>query len=139
MHRFAVVGAANAVLDLAVFNLLLLTHPTRSAPILVVYNTIAVLAALGNSYVWNSRWTFRGRMTAGVRRWRERALFGVQGGVNLGINDLVILLGSLLLGPGGASVPSPVGTDAVKVVAMLAASAASYLLMRHVVFHPPPR
>jgi len=137
ISRFAVVGALNAGVDLAVYNVLLLLDPSPSPPALVAYNTCAVLAALANSYLWNSRWTFRERRRrAPERRWRERFLFTVQGGVNVAVNDAVVLGLSLLtawLGLGSAWT-----ANGVKVVAMLAASAVSYLLMHRVVFTRKP-
>ncbi len=136
--RFAAVGASNVVLDLAVFNLLVLTHPTRSAWLLVAYNTVAVLAALANSYVWNSRWTFGDRPPARpAHRWRQRLLFALQGGLNLAVNDVAVLGTSLVL-ISLLGAPTAIAANASKVVAMLTASLVSYLLMHLVVF-PTPR
>lgn len=132
--RFAAVGVANAVLDLAVFNLLFFLDPTRSPALLVAYNTCAVIVAIANSYVWNSRWTFRDRPRHGrLDRWRQRTLFAVQGGVNLAVNDLAVLGLSLLLTP-VLGLGATTAANASKVLAMLTASAVSYLLMHHVVF-----
>lgn len=132
--RYAAVGASNAVVDLAAFNIMVFAHATRSPQVLVAYNTIAVLLALINSWAWNSRWTFRdrARRQAGGR-WRQRGLFAFQGLVNLGVNDLTILVLSLLLRP-VLGMPATLASNLSKVVAMLTASATSYLLMHQVVF-----
>ncbi|HET8602858.1 MAG TPA: glycosyltransferase [Marmoricola sp.] len=133
LSRFAAVGATNAGIDLAVFNLLLLLDPTRSPALLVAYNTCAVIAAIANSYVWNSRWTFRDRARGGLaRRWRQRVLFALQGGINLTVNDVVVLVLSLLASWLGLR--SSVAANGVKVVAMLSASAVSYVFMHYFVF-----
>jgi glycosyltransferase involved in cell wall biosynthesis/putative flippase GtrA len=136
LSRFAGVGVANAAIDLAVFNILILVHPTRSSAELVVYNTFAVTLALANSYLLNSRWTFRdSAVRSGRQRRRRRILFALQSCVNLGINDLAILVFSMILStlfsPG-----SVVTSNLSKVGAMVTASASSYALMRLVVFRP---
>ena len=53
--KFAVVGVLNTTLDFAVFLVLLYVV---GWPLLVA-NTVAYLVGLTNSYVLNSRWTFR--------------------------------------------------------------------------------
>ncbi|MHB8505515.1 MAG: GtrA family protein, partial [Acidimicrobiales bacterium] len=118
-------------------------HPTRSAGLNVAYNTIAVLAAITNSYFWNSRWTFADLVAKDAKRWRQRALFLGQGGINLGVSDTAILGLSLLL-RSRHWLPATLMSDLSKVVAMLTASAVSYVLMHFVVFragrpHPQPR
>jgi glycosyltransferase involved in cell wall biosynthesis/putative flippase GtrA len=134
ISRFALVGASNAVIDLGVFNILVFLHSTRSSALLVAYNTIAVLLALFNSYLWNSRWTFADRVAGNPRRrWAERGLFLLQGGINLAVNDLVILGLSLLLTP-ILGLPATLASNMSKVGAMLTASAVSFLLMHFVVF-----
>lgn len=134
LTRFVTVGATNAAVDLAVFNVLVLAHPTRSPQLLVVYNTLAVVAALTNSYLWNSRWTFRDRTATGsLGRWRQRGLFLIQSALNLVVNDLTIWGMGLLLQP-ALGVPAAAASNASKVVAMLTASATSYLMMHRMVF-----
>ncbi len=140
--RFLAVGLSNAVVDLGVFNFFVLVHPTRSAGLNVAYNTVAVVAAILNSYFWNSRWTFADRVAPGGGRWRQRAMFLGQGGINLAVSDGVVLGLSLLLGTLG--IPAALMSNLSKVVAMFSASAVSYLLMHFLVFderrvrpHPP--
>ncbi|MHB1928321.1 MAG: glycosyltransferase [Acidimicrobiales bacterium] len=141
--RFLAVGMSNAAVDLGVFNSFVFVHPTRSAGLNVAYNTIAVLAAITNSYFWNSRWTFADLVAKDAKRWRQRALFLGQGGINLGVSDTAILGLSLLL-RSRHWLPATLMSDLSKVVAMLTASAVSYVLMHFVVFragrpHPQPR
>lgn len=141
--RFAAVGALNAAVDLAAFNIMVFAHPTRSSKTVVAYNTIAVLIALLNSYAWNSRWTFRDRNRAGaLGRWRQRGLFLLQGLINLAVNDVTILGLSLVLSP-ILGMPATLASNVSKVVAMITASSTSYVLMHYVVFRraraPDPR
>lgn len=134
LATFAAVGAGNALVDLLAFNVLVFLHPTRSSGLLVLYNTVAVLIALANSYIWNRRWTFRDRAAGGSgRRWRERVLFAGQGGVNLAVNDLTIWgLGQFVQPNLGLS--AAVASNVSKVSAMIVSSATSYLLMHRLVF-----
>jgi glycosyltransferase involved in cell wall biosynthesis/putative flippase GtrA len=131
--KFLAVGASNAVVDLGVFNLFVLVHPTRSAGLNVVYNTVAVIGAIINSYFWNSRWTFSDVIERAGGRWRQRALFLAQGGINLAVSDAVVLGLALALGASRV-LPAAVVSNLSKVVAMFTASAVSYLLMHYVVF-----
>ena len=131
--KFLAVGASNAVVDLGVFNFFVLVNPTRSAGLNVVYNTVAVIGAIVNSYFWNSRWTFSDVIERAGGRWRQRMLFLAQGGINLAVSDAVVLGLALLLGSSRV-LPAAVVSNVSKVVAMFTASAVSYLLMHYVVF-----
>lgn len=130
--RFSVVGATNAAVDLGLFNLLLFAYPTRNTPILVLFNTCAVLAALTNSWWWNSRWTFRRRKRIHDRR-RQRLLFAAQGAVNIGVNDATVAAVSAALNYVGVLGAAAAGNVA-KVIAMVVASATSFVAMHLVVF-----
>ena len=133
ISRFAVVGAMNAGVDLAVFNLLLFLFPDPSPTMLVVYNTCAVVAALTNSYLWNRHWTFRERRPrAPGRPWRQRLLFALQGGVNIAVNDAAVVGLSVLISWFG--VQSALAANSAKVIAMLVASSISYWLLHRFVF-----
>ena len=59
IFRFAVVGAINTAVDLAVLNLLIaLTHTGRNGAMFALYKTVAFVAAVLNSYLMNRSWTF---------------------------------------------------------------------------------
>lgn len=134
VRRFTMVAAGNAVVDLGVFNLLVLINPSRSPEVLVLYNTISVVAALLNSYLWNSRWTFGDRSASdAASRRRQRTLFLGQAAVNLAVNNVTIYAVSFLLQP-FAGLSAAAVSNIAKVFAMLAASATSYVLMRRLVF-----
>ncbi len=128
--RFLVVGAGNAIVDLGLLNLLLLLHPAGDDVTLVVDNTIAVAGALLNSYLWNPRWTFRSQVAHAPR---QRVLFVAQGLLNLLISNLVLLAVVEVLPP----VPSiwyGIANNGAKLVAMVAASTTSFVLLRTFVF-----
>ena len=59
--RFCVVGTSNAVIDFGVLNVMLTVFPSRATVPLLVYNSVAVVLAATNSFVWNRHFTFRMR------------------------------------------------------------------------------
>ncbi|MCL6563053.1 MAG: GtrA family protein [Firmicutes bacterium] len=132
--KFVTVGLGNAAIDLGVFNGLYLLSPTRSVGRLVLYNSVAVAMAILNSYVWNTRWTFRRQARRrGRALMRQRALFVAQSLVNIGVNDLVLgLIAPWILAL--HLMPPAVGNNLAKLVAMLTASFSSFLMMRWLVF-----
>jgi len=132
--RFLVVGFSNALVDLGVLNLLLVLYPTHAVLNLLADNTVAVALAILNSYLWNTRWTFRATATGGVR---QRVLFGLQALLNIALNNLVLFSLSGLL-PSTSGIGYLIGSNAVKLVAMFVASTASFVLLRTVVFRARP-
>jgi putative flippase GtrA len=57
--RFAIVGVINTTVDLTVLNTLILATAHGCSGLLYsVFKTISFSAAVGNSYLMNSRWTF---------------------------------------------------------------------------------
>jgi putative flippase GtrA len=133
--RFAAVGLLNAAVDLAVLNLLLLLWPTSDPLGLTVENSLAVALAIANSYVWNTRWTFRREADGSLR---QLGLFVAQSLLNIAINDAALVLTAgqvrrLHLGPAW------VGVNLSKGAAMAFASSTSFLIMRLVVFRPTRR
>lgn len=133
LHRylkFITVGALNALVDLFVLNLLLMVRPTRSVEELSLYNTLAVGAAVLNSYFWNRRWTFRDLADSSRR---QRMLFWVQAAFNVLLNDLITVWLSLYL-TSVKSLPLFLGSNLAKGLAMFLSSSGSYLLLKFVIF-----
>jgi len=130
--EFLSVGLLNAAVDLGVLNLLLWLWPTTNSLGLTLENSLAVALAITNSYLWNSRWTFRRQADGSVR---QIVLFVAQSVLNIGINDLALILTAgqvrqLHLGPAWVSL------NLSKGVAMAFASSTSFLIMRRFVFRP---
>ncbi|MCY0876913.1 MAG: GtrA family protein [Firmicutes bacterium] len=132
--KFLLVGLVNAAVDLLVLNAFLLVHPTLSSPVLLTYNTLAVICAIATGYVLNRRWTFRDRTT---NTWRERLLFWIQGGINVLINDLILLFLSRYI-IAHLHFPLVVSSNVAKGVAMASSSSVSYLILHFVVFRKKP-
>jgi putative flippase GtrA len=130
------VGIANAAIDLGIFNVLIFAAPTRNPGRLTLYNTAAVIVAMANGYLWHSRWTFRDRAARGPRElWKQRGAFGLQAGVNIGVNDVAVAILGTLFNLGHV-IPATIANEAAKLLAMLAASTTSYYLMKLIVFRP---
>ncbi len=136
--RFATVGLTSTALELALYNVLLAVHPTRSTVTLVVYSTFGVLAAIINSYFWNSRWAFRASAVHhGPHANLQRLLFVLQSGANIGINDgVVALMAPFLLSQ--HFLPAYAASNLAKVAAMSCASVFSFVALREVVFRAHP-
>jgi len=132
--QFVFVGLGNSIIDLGVFNGLYLLWPTRNVKQLVFYNTIAVGAAILNSYIWNSRWTFRQkRRTRGPGATRQRLLFLMQSLINIVVNDLILGLIAPWIAATHA-IPHVLANNIAKLMAMFLASLTSFLMMKLVVF-----
>jgi putative flippase GtrA len=100
----------------------------------VLYNTLSVLAAVVNSYIWDSRWAFRGGAAHhGRKAARQRLLFVAQSGANIGINDgVVAVLAPALLAL--QFLPVAGAENLAKLAGMSSASLFSFVVLRLVVF-----
>ncbi|HBQ95565.1 MAG: GtrA family protein [Firmicutes bacterium] len=132
--QFVSVGLGNAFIDLLVFNGLYWLFPTRDVDQLVVYNTVAVMAAISNSYIWNTRWTFRKNVHQhGKEAIRQRTLFVIQSLINIVVNDLILwLIAPLVLQV--HMIPHVMANNIAKLAAMFLASLTSFIMMKLVVF-----
>ena len=128
--KFSVVGLSNAVVDIGVLNLFLWLQPTRETSMLVIYNGVALVLANLNSYIGNTRWTFRGRAEHGLR---QKMLFCLQGLLNIGISTGIFwaLIHPLLV---NTEVPAYLVGNVAKIISVVVASVISFFLLRYVVF-----
>ena len=127
--RFCVVGTSNAIIDFGVLNVALALFPTQATVTLLAYNTVAVMLAATNSFIWNRRFTFR---VHGPLHADEVARFAVVALGTAVLNDLVLLVLSVLfpaLMNSGA-----IGANLLKLGAILGAMALSFFGMRCWVF-----
>jgi putative flippase GtrA len=91
--KFGIVGAVNYVLDVAVFNALVV-GPLHNKPI--TSKAISTIIAATSSYFMNRHWTWRHRARTGVGR--EYGLFLVLSAVALGITLGALAFGEYALG-----------------------------------------
>jgi len=125
LGKFALVGAAGAVIDFAVFNLL---RVGLDAP-LVAANILSVCCAIASNFYWNRRWTFAeasGRaVTLPLTRFVTVSLIG------LALNTGLLVLGVRLL---PAWLTEPWRANVAKAVAIGLVLIWNYLLNRHWTF-----
>ena len=128
--KFSLVGLSNAVVDIGVLNLFLWLQPTRETSLLVLYNGFALVLANVNSYIGNSRWTFRGRAEHNLR---QRTLFCLQAFLNIGISTAVFwaLIHPLLV---DTEIPAYLVGNVAKIISVVVASVISFFILRYVVF-----
>jgi putative flippase GtrA len=127
--EFILVGSLNALIDLLFLNILLMIWPTTDNVQLIVFNTIAYLLAITNSYFWNSRISFRKNARKDLR---EKVYFFIQAGISLIISNLIFLAGTQLLKPFNLSIWQIQNIS--KAFAMATPSFASFLFMKYFVF-----
>jgi putative flippase GtrA len=129
--KFTIVGFSNAVLDLGTLNLFLWLASTRDPSVLALYNGVALLLANLNSYVWNTRWTFRSR--AKRNDFRQRSLFALQVLINMVISNGLfwIMIRPVLI---HTDVPAYLAGNVAKIISVVVASTIAFFFMRYVVF-----
>jgi putative flippase GtrA len=129
--KFTIVGFSNAVVDIGTLNLFLWLASTRDPSVLALYNGVALLLANLNSYVWNTRWTFRGR--AKRNDLRQRSLFALQVLVNIAISNGLfwIMIRPVLI---HTEVPAYLAGNVAKIISVGVASTIGFFFMRYVVF-----
>jgi putative flippase GtrA len=92
MAKFGLVGSVNYVLDVAVFNVLIV-GPLDNRPITA--KTISTVLAATSSYFMNRHWTWRDRARSGIGR--EYGLFIVLSGVGLALTLGCLAFGEYVL------------------------------------------
>lgn len=113
--KFLVVGAANTLLSLAVFNVLI-AFTGSGAP---AANAVAYALGIANSYFWNRRWTFADRKHVPAARTFPR--FVVTNLAGLAITTAVVA--ALEYATGGvpllAALSRPLLLNAIEVLAIM--------------------
>ncbi|HSU79537.1 MAG TPA: GtrA family protein [Candidatus Angelobacter sp.] len=128
--KFGAVGLTSGALDLGSLNLLLLIWPTSNHVLLVVFNTFAYALAVLNSYIWNSRFTFR---EGNSNTHGQKVAFIVQAIISLFISDGVLYVGTVLLSTTNWF-PRLVIYNIAKLLSMFLSSLASFFFMKFFVF-----
>lgn len=127
--QFIFVGSLNALIDIGFLNILLFIWPTTNEMLLIIFNTVAYLFAVANSYFWNSRIAFRNHARKDLR---EKVYFFIQAGISLIISNLAFLGGIHFLSLFRLSVR--LIQNIAKAFAMATPSIASFLFMKYFVF-----
>jgi putative flippase GtrA len=124
------VGLTSGALDLGSLNLLLLIWPTSNHVLLVIFNTFAYALAVLNSYIWNSRYTFK---EVNSNSHGQKVAFIVQAIISLFISDGVLYVGTTLLTM-THWFPKLVVYNIAKLLSMFLSSLASFFFMKFFVF-----
>ena len=129
--KFTIVGFINAFVDIGTLNLFLWFASTRDPSVLALYNGVALVLANVNSYLWNTRWTFKGR--AKRRDPRQRTLFTVQALFNICVSNALffLLIRPVLV---YTEVSAYLAGNVAKLISVAVASTISFFLLRYVVF-----
>jgi putative flippase GtrA len=127
--QFNLIAVSNAAIDIGSLNVFLFIWPTENTWLLALFNSIAYILAILNSYFWNTRFTFRYHVEKGVR---EKVSFAIQAGLSLGINNLVFLLA--IQGLGWFNMPMWLSVNISKGMSMFCSSTASFFFMKWFVF-----
>jgi len=123
------VGVVNALVDFGTLNLLSWYWPTADPVRLALYNTLALVLANANSYLFNTLWTFREQTNHDLR---QRVTFVAQALLNVGVSNSLLWLTAGLLA--GTALPVAVAQNVAKAVSIVGASTFGFLAMRYVVF-----
>lgn len=130
--KFCVVGMANALVDFGTLNLLLWYWPAADPTRLALYNTLALVLANANSYLFNSVWTFREQTRRDGPR--QGVSFVAQALLNIGVSNGLLWLAAGLLAD--TALPLTVAHNLAKIISTVGASTFGFLAMRYVVFRP---
>ena len=117
--KFALVGASNTAITLAVFHLLAVTLAVPA----VWANVLGWLAGFVNSFAWNRVWTFRYARSVPTRRVLPR--FAASTLVALTVSSGVVLILQALFPVAGRSAAA---LDAIEVAAILTSLVINYTL-----------
>lgn len=126
--RYCIVGLSCAAIDLGLLNGLLYFFPTERTSLLTLYNSIAYGLAVLNSYIWNSKYTFKEKKSP-----KQFMAFIIQALVSLLIANIVFILGLWLLGFVYV-LPKWLKTNIAKTVSMFLSSTASFFFNKFIVF-----
>ncbi|HET7627813.1 MAG TPA: GtrA family protein [Bacillales bacterium] len=127
--QFKTIGIVNGFIDIGSLNAFLLLWPTKDDRLLLLYSSIAYVLAVANSYIWNSRITFRESEKTGRR---ERGLFIVQAAISFLIHNAIFWLA--LNGLAHVFASQWLIDNGAKYLAMFSSSTASFFFMKGFVF-----
>lgn len=131
--QFSTIGLSNAIVDIALINILLWIWPTTEATLLLTFNTFAYTCAIINSYIWNTKYTFSHRAHFNKK---ELVWFISQALIALLINNGIFIgLMEVLIDKSFIVIPTFIAQNVAKGIAMLLSSTASFFMMKYLVFN----
>ncbi|MDL4839796.1 GtrA family protein [Aquibacillus rhizosphaerae] len=124
---YSIIGIICAALDIGVLNGLLYFFPTEQTSLLTLYNSLAYTVAILNSYIWNTRYTFK--VTKSKKLFFA---FIFQAIISLFIANIVFLSG-LWLFQFISIFPGLVETNIAKGLSMYLSSLSSFFFIKFIV------
>lgn len=119
----------NAVVDLGSMNLLLVFFPTKLHALLLLYNSIAYILTMINSYILNSRITFKRNSD---RTAKQKLHYIVQVVICFLVSNVVFIGGVFVTE--GLFNNAWIAQNTSKLMSMVLSSLASFYLMKYYVF-----
>lgn len=126
--KYSIVGTSCGAIDLGVLNGLLYFFPTKQAVMLTLYNSLAYGLAVTNSYIWNSKFTFKAKKNV-----KQFIAFTIQALVSLLIANLIFITGIKLFSL-NSTLPSWLATNIAKLLSMFLSSTASFFFNKYIIF-----
>lgn len=126
--KYCIVGISCAAIDLVVLNGLMYLFPAQQTVRLLLYNSIAYTLAVLNSYIWNSKFTFKAKKNT-----RQFIAFIIQALFSLFIANVVFAFGLWLFGQ-VLVLPKWIRENAAKLISMFLSSTASFFFNKFIVF-----
>jgi|SRR6185369_2091363 len=100
LSKFGLIGVANTVVDLGIYNLFIYMTDISNGYLISVFKCFSVLAAIINSYVWNKFWSFEKKEVSNVgeefTQFLMVSLIGLL--LNVGITSFVV---NIITAPAG--------------------------------------
>ncbi|GGL55113.1 GtrA family protein [Sporolactobacillus putidus] len=127
--QFSIIGMTNAVVDLGSMNLLLVFFPTKLHALLLLYNSIAYILTMINSYILNSRITFKRNSD---RTAKQKLHYIVQVVICFLVSNVVFIGGVFVTE--GLFNNAWIAQNTSKLMSMVLSSLASFYLMKYYVF-----
>ena len=132
--RYCLVGGANTILDLLIFNILLWRFPTNIVQVLALYNSLAYTGGALSSFFLNKYWTFRRKRRTTLR---EVVRFAISLLLEVMYSSALVWLAGKILLPFIANVT--LWGNASKLVAVVVGAVISYSFMRFWTFAGGPQ
>lgn len=128
--QFAIIGMTNAVVDLSSINLLLIFFPTKLHALLLLYNSVAYILTMTNSYLLNSRITFKKNSD---RTARQKLHYIIQVVICFIVSNVVFICGVFITERIFNN--AWIAQNSSKLLSMALSSLTSFYLMKYYVFH----
>lgn len=92
LAKFGLIGVANTIIDLGLFNLFIYFSHISDGYIVSIFKSLSVLAAIISSFIWNKYWSFAKKDSANVKEefahFLMVSLIGLL--LNVGITSFII-------------------------------------------------